>query len=579
MNLPLLLLWSLWSSLHAQASYCPEIREGRDAEGTPFRIECLDFTSFRRQAFFASKPSVLSQEQIVRYGKVAEERWFNIDGEQTQELRFRYQADGTILKTALDFRAPGMPIASVVQQQWIKGELWTIRSFRYEDVEVAKDQKPVKKRLLVQIDAFFPESYLVKRRAVIGKKGEVTDYLEFDFQPKELADYLEKKSYRVPRPIGFRALDKGGREIARYRQEAKLSEKALSRLPQDCGSKEPVLIFDTGFDLYNDRIPGKIWCNAADPVDGRDNDGNGLTDDYAGWHGDLQSNSLSELLFLEHTGRPISHGSHVLDIALSGRESHFRALALAGDFTKEDHLARARSLVAQHKIRFGNMSFGFGDDRSPIAPDSGAFHEIYQLIRLSPGTLFFVAAGNDGSDIDSPEGADFPASYQFDNLLVVGALSTNTLEEQKIPRYEMADFSNKGIRSVDLLAPGDEIEAARIGGGTVALSGTSMASPFALNHGALALAEKFPELSVLQIKEILMKSAYVLPLRPFPVRSGGILFPRRAFRTAELFAGGAARSIRAAALLARKQGLVIGAENSGAEFLAQLERFWESRGD
>ncbi|MEE4542414.1 S8 family serine peptidase [Streptomyces sp. V4-01] len=79
------------------------------------------------------------------------------------------------------------------------------------------------------------------------------------------------------------------------------------------------------------------------------------------------------------------------------------------------------------------------------------------------GVLPVVAAGNDTQDACrvSPAGAD--------RVLTVGATDTTDHE---------TDFSNYG-KCVSVFAPGKGIVSAKLGGGSVALDGTSMASPHA----------------------------------------------------------------------------------------------------
>src|SRR5438067_1162513 len=118
-----------------------------------------------------------------------------------------------------------------------------------------------------------------------------------------------------------------------------------------------------------------------------------------------------------------------------------------------------------------NMSLG-----GPDSPGIDPLEQAVQTLTAQNGTLFVIAAGNDGSDysVGSPGSAD--------DALTVGAV---TKQEQ------LADFSSRGPRigdsalKPDITAPGVDITAARSKDGFLgtpgdmymSLSGTSMATP------------------------------------------------------------------------------------------------------
>ncbi|MEV5602512.1 S8 family serine peptidase [Streptomyces sp. NPDC052299] len=120
-------------------------------------------------------------------------------------------------------------------------------------------------------------------------------------------------------------------------------------------------------------------------------------------------------------------------------------------------------------------------------------------LSASTGTLFVVAAGNDGEFGTGTVGAPAIANA----ALAVGAVDSED---------ELAPFSSRGPRpsdnavKPDITAPGVAIVAAKMGGGHTSKSGTSMATPHVAGSAAL-VAQAHPGWNGEQIKTALMNSA------------------------------------------------------------------------
>ncbi len=138
----------------------------------------------------------------------------------------------------------------------------------------------------------------------------------------------------------------------------------------------------------------------------------------------------------------------------------------------------------------------------------------------SPGTLFVVAAGNDGADNDVLP--TFPANVRIENEITVAASQGNE---------SLADFSNYGKFSVDVAAPGVAIMSTVPSldkKGHLPMSGTSMAAPY-VTGVAGHIKDVNPALSPAMVREILMQTVDVKPWLVGKVISGGVVNSERAY--------------------------------------------------
>jgi subtilisin family serine protease len=125
------------------------------------------------------------------------------------------------------------------------------------------------------------------------------------------------------------------------------------------------------------------------------------------------------------------------------------------------------------------------------------------------GILFVAAAGNDGSDNDrSPH---YPSNYDLPNVVSVAALDRND---------QLAGFSNFGLTTVHIAAPGKDIVSTWLGDNYREASGTSMATPYVSGVAALIVAEN-PTITVARLRAKLLNSVDKLDSLSGRVESGG----------------------------------------------------------
>ncbi|MEO6589068.1 MAG: S8 family serine peptidase [Pyrinomonadaceae bacterium] len=110
------------------------------------------------------------------------------------------------------------------------------------------------------------------------------------------------------------------------------------------------------------------------------------------------------------------------------------------------------------------------------------------------GILFVAAAGNDSTDNDKRP--HYPSNYNLPNVISVAALDRND---------QLASFSNFGVKTVHIAAPGREIVSTWLKDDYREASGTSMATPYVSGTAALILSNE-PDMSVEKLREKLLKS-------------------------------------------------------------------------
>lgn len=127
------------------------------------------------------------------------------------------------------------------------------------------------------------------------------------------------------------------------------------------------------------------------------------------------------------------------------------------------------------------------------------------------GILFVAAAGNDGSNNDKRP--HYPSNYDLPNVISVAAMDRSD---------QLASFSNFGVKTVHIAAPGKDILSTWLNDQYREASGTSMATPYVSGTAALVLAAN-PDLSVAKLRERLLKSVDKLDVLNGKVESGGRL--------------------------------------------------------
>lgn len=160
----------------------------------------------------------------------------------------------------------------------------------------------------------------------------------------------------------------------------------------------------------------------------------------------------------------------------------------------------------QNGVRVSNNSWG-GGGRSQALQD--AINRAGQA-----GVLFVAAAGNNGRNIDASP--FYPCNFGVEGSDNVICAAASTSSDGR------AGFSNYGVNSVHVAAPGSGVLSTLRGARYGNMSGTSMAAPHVTGLVGLILS-KNPNLSPADVKDIIVNSVRSVPAWSSLVIAGGII--------------------------------------------------------
>jgi subtilisin family serine protease len=179
-----------------------------------------------------------------------------------------------------------------------------------------------------------------------------------------------------------------------------------------------------------------------------------------------------------------------------------------------------------NNARVLNLSLGA---RLPRSAGEQSIMKQAMIRAKNAGLILVVAAGNDGLSNDLPEESTFPAGYtDLDNLIAVAASDEND---------NLAKFSNYGVKSVHIAAPGTKILSTVPNGysqtvaeftddegrrRTIYWNGTSMAAPMVAGVVAQVWA-KNPKFTYKQVIQKVLSTARKVPNLEGRIQTGGIV--------------------------------------------------------
>jgi len=213
-----------------------------------------------------------------------------------------------------------------------------------------------------------------------------------------------------------------------------------------------VAVLDSGVDYNHPDLAANMWRNPNEtPGDGIDNDNNGYTDDIFGIN--ALTGAVNPMDDFGHgtviaglVGAVGNNATGMAGVNWSCQIMAVKVMDAAGNVPLNAEITGINYVVQQklagQSIAAANFSFG----RNTFVQQE--FDALNQLALT--GVTIVAAAGNDSRNNDvNPV---YPANYAIDGLIAVGASDQND---------NLASFSNFGVNTVDLVAPGVSLLSTR----------------------------------------------------------------------------------------------------------------------
>jgi subtilisin family serine protease len=276
-------------------------------------------------------------------------------------------------------------------------------------------------------------------------------------------------------------------------------------------------IIDEGIDYLHVDLAANIWTNPFDPVDGVDNDGNGYADDAHGWDFFQDNSEVYDGVRPSDYDTDL-HGTHVAGtigalgngvgvVGVNWNVTMISAKFLGPDGGSIADAVAAIDYFVDLKTRHGlnivalNNSWGGGGY-------SQALHDA--VIRAAKANILFTAAAGNGnlagigqnndrtqsypSNYNTTQGTTTESAAGYDAVIAVAALTSTGA---------LAKYSNYGVTTVDIGAPGSGVWSTSPNNTLTRLDGTSMATPH-VTGGIALYASTHPGATPQQIRSAIL---------------------------------------------------------------------------
>lgn len=247
------------------------------------------------------------------------------------------------------------------------------------------------------------------------------------------------------------------------------------------GNGSVVAIIDSGIDPTRPEIDAQLWTNAEEvPGDGKDNDGNGYTDDVNGWDFVAYDNDPRP----DGTSTDDAHGTLIAGVIAAevngsgitglAPEASLMNIRACDTFCDSFDVFVAMAYAVDNGADVINLSFG-----AEVPESEGDWVvEAGMDYALENDVLVVTAAGNTAPQDVGAGNVILPAEFPHSNNLAVAASDRND---------SLAEFSYYSP-NIDVAAPGVDILSIGLDG-FYTVDGTSFSAPHVAALAALLLSK------------------------------------------------------------------------------------------
>lgn len=291
------------------------------------------------------------------------------------------------------------------------------------------------------------DSYSLNRKIRNIERNPEVEYIEpnYLYYPFEIESEprfnelwgLKNTGQKIPQGV----LGKDGREGI-----PNVDIDILNAWGHTIGDEEVVVaVIDTGIDTAHPDLKDNIWTNPDEMINGKDSDGNGYIDDIHGWDFLNDDNSVFNYEDGDY------HGTHVAGIIAASINN----IGVVGVAPKVKIMPLKFLGMNEYGETVGTLSnvlkaIEYAKDKGvKIVNASWGNYEHSQILEdaiADSNMLFIAASGNE--NINTDKTPSYPANFDLPNIISIGAIDN---------RGEYARFSNYGIETVHVAAPGVDI--------------------------------------------------------------------------------------------------------------------------